>query len=386
MQKQARKDLVKEEKEWAKLEGAVIERGLKTTQLLIKSAESGWTPSVEKHLAAGALVNEMAETGTTALTSAARWGHLEVMDVLLAAGADPDIVIDPSMGGCTALWKATSANEIAALQTLLNAGADPDIPNYLGDTPLGFAARENSVECVQILLAAGADPDIQNKHGWSAMHGAVLEGNVVVVKLLLAYGCGDIQEEDGEFLYEFAVGKNEQEIAAMLKKAGAVEPSLDPRSLLEKNIRVSRPVTLNRTLLSRLGLRKKGIYKSSTGLVVDYGKSGWLSKFRFRVQFECEPRNLAKKKRWLWCCGKKPTEYNFSKLERRVRLKRRVGALGSEKGKGKSKGKSFVPFVIIDRLYGSTTSVPYSDELLRQPKQASSSLANGHTLAPIPNR
>jgi hypothetical protein len=382
MQKQARKDLVKEEKEWAKLEGTVVERGVRVTQQLIKSAESGWTPSVEKHLSAGALVNEMAETGTTALISAARWGHLEVLDLLLAAGADPDRVSDPSMGGCTAVWKATSANELASLQTLLNAGGDPDIANYLGDTPLAFAARENFVECVQILLAAGADPDIQNGHGWSAMHGAVLEGNVVVVKLLLAYGCGDCQEEDGEFLYEFALGKDKPDIADMLRTAGAVEPSQDARSLLEKNIRVSKPVTLNRTLLSRMGLSKKGMYKSSTGVVVDYGKGGWFSSsFKFRVQFECEARNLAKKKRWLWCCGKKPTEYNFSKLERQVRLKRRVGKLGGNKGKGKAKGNGFM---VIDKLHGPMASVPYSDELLRQPKQATSSRA--HPLAPIPDR
>ena len=47
----------------------------------------------------------------------------------------------------------------------LNAGANPDIQNYLGDTPLAFAARENYLEIVQILLAAGADPDVQNVRG-----------------------------------------------------------------------------------------------------------------------------------------------------------------------------------------------------------------------------
>ena len=52
----------------------------------------------------------------------------------------------------------------------------------------------------------------------------------------------------------------------------------------------------------------------------------------------------------------KSTDYNFTKLEKRLRLMRR-----GQKGRR---------FEIIEKLLGPTSAVGHTDELLRQPKQA----------------
>ena len=58
--KLARKELAKELKEQRRLQDIFSERNAEETRKLITAASSGWTPSVERHLAAGAAVNDMA--------------------------------------------------------------------------------------------------------------------------------------------------------------------------------------------------------------------------------------------------------------------------------------------------------------------------------------
>lgn len=71
----------------------------------------------------GADPNRCTRRGETALTFAADWGHLDALEILLAAGADPNQV-DPESGN-TALLYAVSEGREEAVRLLLDAGADP---------------------------------------------------------------------------------------------------------------------------------------------------------------------------------------------------------------------------------------------------------------------
>ena len=73
------------------------------------------------------------------LVQAAGWGRLEVMRVLLAAGADPN---GAGSGGTTPLHAAVEwAGHLDAARLLLAAGADADVPDARGRSGRESAAR-----------------------------------------------------------------------------------------------------------------------------------------------------------------------------------------------------------------------------------------------------
>lgn len=97
-----------------------------------------------------------AEGGFTPLLHAVLAGELEVVQVLLAAGAD---VNDASPDGVTALMLALTKRHEAVALYLLERGADPD-PADAGYTALHLAAATGQHAAARALLASGADPDV----------------------------------------------------------------------------------------------------------------------------------------------------------------------------------------------------------------------------------
>mmetsp|Transcript_39393 Transcript_39393/g.92606 ORF Transcript_39393/g.92606 Transcript_39393/m.92606 type:complete len:112 (-) Transcript_39393:15-350(-) len=65
------------------------------------------------------------------------------------------------------LHRAVSNGHVEMTQVLLAAGADVNARNVDGKTPLHFAVnlKDGRVELVQILLAAGADVDSKDRMG-----------------------------------------------------------------------------------------------------------------------------------------------------------------------------------------------------------------------------
>ncbi|KAL4424066.1 hypothetical protein ABPG75_001367 [Micractinium tetrahymenae] len=88
------------------------------------------------------------DTGTTALLQAVRHGHADCLDLLLAAGADPN---KPSEGGVTPLELAVQSCNLVAVQKLLAAGSDPN-----AGRATHMAATFADPACLEVLLAAGA--------------------------------------------------------------------------------------------------------------------------------------------------------------------------------------------------------------------------------------
>eukprot|EP00667_Euglena_gracilis_P004026 EG_transcript_4044 len=108
-------------------------------------------------LGAGAAVGPISAHstgGVTALALAAERGCLELVEVLLAAGASQELSTAQSW---TPLMMAAKGGRLAILQTLLAAGGDANAAGFGGRAPLYFAAEAGHVAGVQALLAAGAD-------------------------------------------------------------------------------------------------------------------------------------------------------------------------------------------------------------------------------------
>ncbi|MEM8558559.1 MAG: ankyrin repeat domain-containing protein [Bacteroidota bacterium] len=109
---------------------------------------------------------DLPENHRTPLMFAAQGGHVEAVEVLLAAGADVNAVAGrsgpmyrPEMTLDTPLHIAAEAGQDAVVAVLLAAGADLTAENAYGTPPLVAAVYGGNPDVVQQLLDAGADPD-----------------------------------------------------------------------------------------------------------------------------------------------------------------------------------------------------------------------------------
>ena len=119
--------------------------------------------------------------GDTALHLAAAGYRLEIVGLLLAAGADPNAAANHRRG--TPLHYAAdgyingpawdAARQVSALRRLLDAGAAVNAQDRNGATALHRAVRTRCAAAVQVLLKEGAEPARKNKSGSTPFHLAV---------------------------------------------------------------------------------------------------------------------------------------------------------------------------------------------------------------------
>ena len=112
--------------------------------------------------------------GTTALMGASLRGHLDVVQELLAQGANVNQV---SHDNFSPLWAAASKNHPDIVQVLLAAGANPHVETRNAkQTPLDAAVTMNYPEVVKLLVSAGDNVNRTfGRYGLSALAG-VLDG------------------------------------------------------------------------------------------------------------------------------------------------------------------------------------------------------------------
>lgn len=110
-------------------------------------------------------VNYQNNLGTTPLMEAVALGKPKIVNLLLAAGANPHLA---DAQGTTPLMQAALQGNIEITKALLNAGASLDLQDAHGATALMYAILWPHPEIVAILLAAGANPDLKDKTGKTA--------------------------------------------------------------------------------------------------------------------------------------------------------------------------------------------------------------------------
>lgn len=126
---------------------------------LHEAVGGGPVKDVERLLAQGIPVNTLVD-GFTALHLAAGDGRLQVVKLLLRAGAKVDVACRG--GGGTALYVAIQMGQFAAARKLHEAGADLSTTDNVGNTLLHLACFIGRTDIANWLLKLGANPSRKN--------------------------------------------------------------------------------------------------------------------------------------------------------------------------------------------------------------------------------
>jgi ankyrin repeat protein len=130
-------------------------------------------------------VNTPQPDGATALSWASRWDDLEMADLLIRAGANPNKANDY---GVTPLSVACTNGSDAMVDKLLQARANPNAALWSGETPLMVCARTGNSAAVRSLLEHGADVNKETRRGQTALMWAAAQKRLEVVRMLIARG------------------------------------------------------------------------------------------------------------------------------------------------------------------------------------------------------
>lgn len=141
--------------------------------------------------------------------------HIDFISRLLDEGADPNLRMASSTEtrtifthqwlyeeGATPFLRAAQSGDLELLQLLLAHGADPSIPTDNGVTPLMVASgiawvegvtfewsREQTLEVIELLIELGADVNAQDQMDYrTAAMGAAHKGHSEAIRLLVDHG------------------------------------------------------------------------------------------------------------------------------------------------------------------------------------------------------
>jgi uncharacterized protein len=129
------------------------------------------------------LVNAYAPDGFQALGLASYFGHLDVVDYLVKAGAP---INSPSRNElkATPIHSAAAAGQAKIIELLLKHGADPNISEQGGFTPLHAAAQNGDIDVIRVLLYGGADLTLRSDDGKTPHDLALEAGHTIAARLL----------------------------------------------------------------------------------------------------------------------------------------------------------------------------------------------------------
>ncbi|MDJ1173086.1 ankyrin repeat domain-containing protein [Roseofilum capinflatum] len=143
----------------------------------------------------GADFQVQSEDRENLLMRAASMGSLPLVQLLLSKGMD----VNARSGDSTALIDAlnyynSEEENLEVIETLLAAGADPNLGNYEGGTALTAGVYRGSVDAIRALLAAGVDIEQRDREGRTALSLAKVFGRSNVLNLLREWA-GDRAQE-----------------------------------------------------------------------------------------------------------------------------------------------------------------------------------------------
>jgi ankyrin repeat protein len=184
---------------------------------------NGKAPSLARLLGAGALLLPILSPSATELVDAAANGDRARVAAMLANSAGLDLINEAGGYGMTAVLYAVQADDLELAEMLLTAGADPNLGNLYEITPLWLAATNRSPRMIELLLANGADAGFKMSHGENALMAAARAGDAASIDLLIAAGADANASEavHGETALIWAAAENHADAIRTLIAGGA---------------------------------------------------------------------------------------------------------------------------------------------------------------------
>ncbi len=164
-------------------------------------------------------------SGTTPLIVATQRGDEGIVRLLIDAGANVNYVV-PDLGTTALLLAARDGSE-TLIRLMINAGADVTYALPNGMTALLMAVQREHVDVARLLVDAGADINAvlsEPVPGISVLMVATATGSTSLVRLLIGAGVDvdyEIPDREGATALRVAVGQEREEIAKLLRQAGA---------------------------------------------------------------------------------------------------------------------------------------------------------------------
>jgi uncharacterized protein len=170
------------------MDAAALIRARKPELNMYEAIALGAGDRVRELLAAEpALAAAHGSDGGTPLHLAAFMGRQELVELLLAGGADVNAFTlrpRPNIPRNTALHAALAGGQPGVARFLVEHGADVNAVDSAGFTPLHHAAFGGSAAMVALLLARGARTDVRNAAGETPLAVALRRSHGAVAELL----------------------------------------------------------------------------------------------------------------------------------------------------------------------------------------------------------
>lgn len=161
--------------------GANVEMtDLKGFTALMHAAANGNVDILRRLLQHGACANRMLKTG--ALHQAAKFGHLQCLDILLEAGVSADV---RDMDRFLPVELAVQTDQVPVVERLLHFMASREEAELV----LNAASKHNALNSLKGLLQCGCNPQATDHRGIPAILWAVSQNNVDVTKALILHNC-----------------------------------------------------------------------------------------------------------------------------------------------------------------------------------------------------
>lgn len=153
------------------------------------------------------------------LIKAAYKNDLASLKAFLPLTADIDANDEDT--GINALAYAIENHNLEIVNLLLSAGANVNAASNYGRTPIMYLNEGATVEFVRALLLAGANVNAHDERGESVLMAAVSSCKLEVLKELVAAGARmDAKDTDGNTILIFAAANADEKVVSLLIEAG----------------------------------------------------------------------------------------------------------------------------------------------------------------------
>jgi ankyrin repeat protein len=202
------------------LADALIERGADANAsrsagqtVLWWAVRRGWHATVEALLNHGAHPGTPDRHGRTPVSLAVAEGHLDIVRLLVAAGAE----LEPRG---QLMHKAVHHNRIEVAAYLLDQGIDVNLPGPVWErVPLAVACDQNHLGLVEMLLDRGAEVNSRDERGSTPLMIAAMRGFPRIVDRLLRSDADPaLTDQDGKTALDLAGGIRPVQVRARLTR------------------------------------------------------------------------------------------------------------------------------------------------------------------------